>query len=63
MNFVWQSDDSTPTYFNWRSGEPNNKWGSDDEDCVRIWRTSADQEVQWNDNPCYLGGGRAICQK
>ena len=34
-----------------------------DEDCVRISRTSADQEVLWNDNPCYLGGGRAICQK
>ena len=36
---------------------------SDDEDCVRISRLPADQEVLWNDNPCALVGGRAICQK
>ena len=70
MKFVWQSDESPPTYFNWRSGEPNNNWGGEDEDCVRIsgkrynkgsW--VVENEFKWNDNPCNLAGGNAICQK
>ena len=41
-------DSSTVDYINWRSGEPNN-WNGKDEDCAAIGYSNGDQ---WVDAPC-----------
>ena len=41
--FVWP-DGSTPTYTNWRNGEPNN---AGNEDCTEVYGDGG-----WNDLPC-----------
>ena len=66
--FFWQSDDAplipNRNYSNWRSGEPNNNWGGEDEDCTQMWGTkgSIDRDFKWNDVPCHIRG-HVICQK
>eukprot|EP00794_Sanderia_malayensis_P006995 gene6995-7780_t len=40
-------DGTTPTYFNWHSGEPNG--GPDNEKCVEVYTSGS-----WNDLPCNL---------
>ncbi len=54
--YVW-SDESLPTYFNWRSGEPNNNSG--DEDYVIMYGPVSYPGAfsTWNDEPCGEGVG------
>lgn len=48
--WVLNSNNQQPTYFNWRSGEPNNLYGgkTKGEDCVEISGTNG----KWNDILC-----------
>ncbi len=54
---MWVYGDGMPvTYFNWRSGEPNN--AGSNEDCVQIVKSDA----RWNDIDCAWDGSY-ICEK
>ena len=57
-NYVWQ-DGTAATYFNWRSGEPNDADGS--SDCVLV--AYASQGRSWDDAGCYSTNINAFCQK
>ena len=53
--FVWV-DGSTPTFTNWRTGEPSNSWMV--EHCGHIW----DTETYWNDAPCSISSYYSLCK-
>ena len=53
--FVWDSSGKTPSFTDWKPGEPNNLG---DEDCVRLF---VHDFAKWNDAPCHLKS-RFVCQ-
>ena len=59
--FVYESDGSEVTYFNWGSGEfpaPNNGEGIFEEDCVHYWIDYG----AWNDAECTFSLEGYVCQ-
>ena len=57
-NYVFLSSNTSITYTNWASGEPNNAGGI--ENCVYM-KTFANQ-LQWNDAPCNWTSS-VLCQR
>ena len=53
--FVWDSSGKTPSFTDWKSGEPNNKG---DEDCVNLF---IHDFAKWNDASCH-SKYRFVCQ-
>jgi hypothetical protein len=56
--FVWASNQESPSYTNWNSGEPNNHGGH--ERCVHL--EFARHERKWNDRQCNATFLFALCQ-